>query len=327
MLPKTTAGQRSKGVRKTNGMTLIHRLQRSWPMVRTAQPISELSNQTKVVSQLPATRQHDLQVTVELQSVKQGKYKSGPATLLMFEVSLDRWGAFPEVCLEIRIETLPDGPRSGSPSYIGAYGPRRVTEWPEPIGPARQTAKDLPATVEMRPTGPGAILIVRPRDSNPWLAPSVFPFGIVAVHTEKARIKVLPSCTDPARLKARSRTIVKPINLDLDDKLGEPIISCAHQGEGGCHSTCDDFGQEHMTPGIWAQNLTTFNLMHYDGRSPTTVSRLMDPELAYQLTTRLGPATFDDTVMHPLTLPFLQAPPTHVVRAIPSSSSPPFCTL
>lgn len=254
---------------RSSGMTLLHRIQRSWPLVRLGRPITNFSIGSELVSSLPYTKYDTLSAQVELENVRQGTFRSEPATLLLFEASIACTGPFIETSIELRLSHSNFKTRASSdkaPLYIAAFGPARITEPPEP-GVSTTDQREL-ATVEMVRSPRGALLVVRSREQLRRIFPRTLQFGVVVVHKEPGDLRVLPSTTCSHRLKAFRRAKVRPINLDIEDELGKPIVTCAQQPDGGCHPSCKEFGPEHMTSWIWEQNLTKYETRYYIGDPP-----------------------------------------------------------
>ena len=224
----------------------------------------------------PQSTEDDSGIYVTLEKVKQGTYASLPATFLIFKAEMNPSCSFKVACLEIRLTPLSRqwfAHTSSNTLRVGAYGPAHITEWPEGARMPGDLQGMRPASIKVSATPRGAMLILHAGDPEQKIVPLDFMLGVVVIHNESAQLSIIPSTGEYQRLKAFRRTRIFPLDLALTGDLGATPTTCAHQGEGGgCHSTCDDFGPEHMTPAIWRELLARRQIRNYVGNSPTTVS-------------------------------------------------------
>lgn len=230
-------------------------------------------DRTNTIAQMPNTTKDTLGIQVKLEHAQLGTYHSKPAHLNLLRVTLSPRRDFLEACLEIRLSSA-RGPRTKSEAddhpFIGVYGPAHIVEASE-----HARANHLrPASVQMSPSKGGILMIVRAREGAMDMFPSIIYVGLVVVHAHAAQYTILPSTTDYQRAKAWHRTVVRPVNLDLVGALGRPKVTCALQAEGGCHPTCKDFGEGHMTPNIWKGLFELGDARFYEEASPDVSSHL-----------------------------------------------------
>lgn len=235
-------------------------------MTRILPLINESLEQPRTVTDFPIRTRGDAGIEVQLGDVKQGTYDSKSATLITFDVTLRDVIKYPEAFIEIRMHS--DAQRLSeerkSPPFVAVYGPSHIEE----ISPQARLGSRIPARVTMSVFPQGAILALHGRYPETQVVPTTFAMGIVVVHEQTIQLRVLPSMTDCRRARAFRRTTIRPLELDMGGELGRSLVTCALQEEGGCHSTCDDFGPTHMTPEVWKRLLRKGWARFYDGESP-----------------------------------------------------------
>lgn len=235
-------------------------------MIRILPLINESLQQPRTVTDFPIHTRGEAGIEVQLDDVRQGTYDSKSASLITFNVRLRDLIRYPEAFIEIQMRSDAQklSEERKSPPFVAAYGPSRIEE----ISHHARLGSRIPATVTMSSFSQGAILAVHGRFPEAQVVPSTFAMGIVVVHEQTVQLRVLPSMTDYRRAKAFRRTLIRPLELDMGGELGRPLVTCALQEEGGCHSTCDDFGPTHMTPEVWKRLLRQGQARFYDGKSP-----------------------------------------------------------
>lgn len=207
-------------------------------------------------------------VKVKLDSIKQGSYNSVPACLIKFSIENGISTEPSEICYDFRLCPFDEPELQQEPAArpsIAAYGPAHVT-YPANQAKAAESDSARPASVIAYPTPNGVLLILRQGKPAPDRLPAIFNFVMIVVHTQVVVLKVIPSYSDGRRARVFKRSTIRPIHLDLAAEPGDELnITCAQQGDGGCHPTCDDFGLEHMTLDVWKGFIIQDHLRHFDG--------------------------------------------------------------
>lgn len=248
----------------SNGMTLWHRLQRSWPLTQVKTQVDDTLARPRIVALFPKSTRDPYGIQVQLEKIKQGTYHSKRATFVTFRISLNTFHGFAEACIEIRLAAQSHAwykKASTPPPFIGAYGPTHIEE----ISDRAREGERIPASVQMSLTSRGALATVRGRVPDVQIIAEGFYLGIVVVHEEAVQLKILPSTIDCRRARAFRRTQVHPINLEMRGDAGFSLTTCALQGEGGCHPSCDNFDAAHMTPEMWKLFLCKRDAELYEG--------------------------------------------------------------
>lgn len=238
-------------------------------MSKVKKPLKTGPGQSRTVATIPA--RNNFVMLVDLEKIKQGRYKSLPATLLTFAIQHSIIPMSHETCFEIRLDAKRAHRKNDlKPTvlYAGAFGPAYVAERMDQATPAASLTH--PATVTSISYGNGVLVVVRDRTPVWNGVPHALRLGVVVVHSANTRVKVLPSTADHARGMVFRRSTIHPVDLDLGRQAGTPMITCARQEDGGCHSSCDDFSPEHMTPAMWKGLLAKWTVENYDGEGPIT---------------------------------------------------------
>lgn len=266
-------------------MTLWHRIQRRWPYVRTERPLKEQPGYNWVAAEAPDATGAIYGVKVELDGMRQGSFHSQPACLMKLSFTNGTVTPSAEICYDFRLSPVEkpgkkdntDTPADSEPdSFIAAYGPAHITSSAAHAS-AAESKSGRPSSIIAYPKKDGLLLIVRRSTLFPRRLPQVFEFAMVVVHTQDVILSIIPSISKLRRAWVFQRSIVRPIRLDSAVESGEELNVCALQGEGGCHPTCDDFGQEHMTVDVWKRMLAKHDTKKFDGDTPGSVSDLSLP--------------------------------------------------
>ena len=194
-------------------------------------------------------------VRVNLVVLKQGVYASAPASFIALEFLQPSTSLVHESRYEIRLEHLGQA-RTDSPLYVAAYGPSSLTSKYFPIRGRQSRRRAASIKLECMDRK----LLVTSRSARPSVTgvPFTFRIGFVVVHSEMIQITTWPSIDTKWRVLASRRTKVYPlwVNLAAEDG-GSSVVTCA-AAQRDCHSTCADFGADHMSPEMWRDILLRY---------------------------------------------------------------------
>lgn len=265
-------------------MTFWHKLQRRWPYVRIEPPLKESPGWDWVTADVPDVSGARYGIKVDIDGMRQGSYQSQPACFMKLSIANGTLTPSAEICYMFRLCPASQTSQTGTKkelddkpcALIAAYGPAHITST---ATQARAAESDLvrPASIIAYPKKDGLLLIVRRSKPAPHIYPRRFHFALVVVHTQDVNLSIIPSISNWRRAWTFRRSTIRPIRLDSAVQSGEDLSGCALQEAGGCHPTCDDFGQEHMTMDIWRRFLVNDDINRYDGDVPGNVSPLIIP--------------------------------------------------
>lgn len=273
------------------GATTWDRLQRSWPFTRIMPVIKQIPQSRWNLAAHPSSTFEPSGIQVRLENVKQGTYLSQPASLLLFEINWTISSYFPLSCFSFRVTPAVTSrtTRADWPGwYVAAYAPARVSE--DVSVPSQNMASpcERTASLVIHKSEEGLRVIIQARRYGRSGLPGKINIGFVLVHRDAVQLRIFPSATGHCRLNAFRRTRVWPLNIDNTGEL-IPFITCANQGLGGCHSSCSDFGPDHMTVEKWQARCRQFDLKTFKGDPDESVRRW--GHVCWPLTGRPGCST------------------------------------
>ena len=254
-----------------SGMTLWHRVQRSWPIVAVGTAANSPARRSGVIATAPSPRGTPESIKVDIEKIKQGSYKGHPAVLLRFEATIIPLVQSDEICFEIRLYPTRRRPSKdfAMQPHFGAYGPAHITGSSAEPGVSSLSRM---VTIDMSETKRGILLQLRNSQAKNHDMPMDFRFALVVVHFDPVIVTVIPSMSDKRRARILQHTWLHPLYLDMTQQSRDGLETCARQGDDACHASCDDFTPSHLTTAKWTQLLHTFSLAFFDPNPAINVS-------------------------------------------------------
>lgn len=205
------------------------------------------------------------EMQVELISLKQGTYESQLASYLLVEITEAMTKSIRQTRFDFEIgsaqpSTVADP--SNKPFSLAAYGPAHI------VSPPRAKVK-VPASIEMRETPAGGLQLTVTRSQPGNVAvPFRLTMGMVVVHSSIIRLTVYATYDTLQRLLALVRFDAIPLFIDLATEF-HPMPTCA-RGEQDCHTSCSEFGPDHMSPAFWHKLFARWAVDRIAGESNPT---------------------------------------------------------